>query len=125
MAKRIRQYSNALITIGGGRVSAVREWDHPIYDLDFIQIHSYPDVRYPNRDATVFGRAASDFGVSKPLLIGEFPSKPGVHPLDHLSPAYTVDDYLTLARDGGYLGAWPWSFKGTDAFGAVDLSSMS
>jgi hypothetical protein len=125
MSKRIRQYSNALITIGGGRVSAVREWDHPVYDLDFIQIHSYPDVRYPNRDAAVFGRTAADFGVSKPLLIGEFPSNPSVHPADHLSPTYTVDDYLALARDGGYLGAWPWSFKGTDAFGAVDLSSMS
>jgi hypothetical protein len=125
MSKRIRHYSTALITIGGGRVSAAAEWDRSTYDLDFIQIHSYPDVRYPNRDATVFGRAAADFGLSKPLLIGEFPSNPSVHPADHLSPTYTVDDYLTLARDGGYLGAWPWSFKGTDAFGAVDLSSMS
>ena len=24
-----------------------------------------------------------------------------------------------LAQDGGYLGAWPWSVKGVDAFGAV------
>ena len=40
------------------------------------------------------------------------------HPEGHLSPAYTLEDYLTLARDGGYLGAWPWSFKGVDAFGA-------
>ena len=43
---------------------------------------------------------------------------------DHLSPAYTLEDYLSLARDGGYLGAWPWSFKGTDAFGAVDNAAM-
>ena len=125
MSKRIRQYSTAMITIGGGRVSAAGEWDHPIYDLDFIQVHSYPDVRYPFRDATVFGRAAADFGLSKPLLIGEFPANPRVHPADHLPPAYTVADYLTLARDGGYLGAWPWSFKGTDAFGAIDLRSVA
>ena len=39
-------------------------------------------------------------------------------------PAYSLDDYLRLARDGGYLGAWPWSFKGTDAFGAVDLTTL-
>jgi hypothetical protein len=121
MSKRIRQKSTAMITVGGGRVSAAGEWDHSIYDLDFIQIHSYPDVRYPLRDAAVFGRTAADFGLSKPLLIGEFPANPRVHPADHLSPAYTVADYFTLARDGGYLGAWPWSFKGTDAFGAVDL----
>jgi len=37
-----------------------------------------------------------------------------------LSPAHTLADYLALAHDSGYLGAWPWSFKGVDAFGAVD-----
>ena len=50
---------------------------------------------------------------------GECPSDPRQHPEGHLSPAYTLDDYLTLAREGGYLGAWPWSFKGVDAFGAT------
>ena len=125
MSKRIRQYSSALITIGGGRVSAAGEWDHPAYDLDFIQIHSYPDVRYPFREPSVFERSAADYGVSKPILIGEFPSNPRVHPAHHLSPAYTAGDYLALARGGGYLGAWPWSFKGTDAFGAVELSALS
>ena len=125
MATHIRARSNAPITLGGGQVSAVREWDNPIYDLDFIQVHSYPDVRYPLRDDTVFGRTAADFQLSKPLLIGECPSQVRVHPADHLSPAYTLADYLELARKGGYLGAWPWSFKGTDAFGAVDLEAMS
>lgn len=124
MSKRIRARSKALITIGGGRVMAAREWDDPLYDLDFIQVHSYPDVRYPFRDDTVFGKTAADFGLSKPLLIGECPSQPRVHPPSHLSPVYTLADYLALARDGGYLGVWPWSFKGTDAFGPVDLRTM-
>jgi hypothetical protein len=31
----------------------------------------------------------------------------------------TIADYLQLAREGGYLGAWPWSFKGVDTFGVV------
>ena len=121
MSNRIRQRSAALMTIGGGRVLAATEWDDPRYDLDFIQVHSYPDVRYPFRDATLIGRAAADFGLTKPLLIGEFPSDPRLHPADHLSPAYTAADYLALAEAGGYMGAWPWSFKGTDAFGPVDL----
>jgi hypothetical protein len=82
-------------------------------------------VRYPFRDETVFARSAADFGLSKPLLIGEFPSDPRVHPGHHLSPGYTVADYLALARAGGYLGAWPWSFKGTDAFGAVDVTALA
>jgi hypothetical protein len=124
MAKRIRARSNALLTIGGGRVAAAKEWDEPIYDLDFVQVHSYPDVRYPLRDRTVFGPTAADFGLTRPLLIGEFPAHPHVQPPGHLSPAYTAADYLQLARSGGYLGAWPWSFKGTDAFGAADLGAM-
>lgn len=124
MSARIRARSTALITLGGGRVAFVREWDRPVYDLDFLQVHTYPDVRYPDRDDSLFGRSAESFGLSKPLLIGEFPVHPRLHPSGHLSPAYSVADYLVLARDGGYLGAWPWSFNGTDAFGAMDLRSF-
>lgn len=119
-AERIRRQSGALITLGGGRVRFAREWDDDAYGLDFVQIHSYPEVRYQHRDESVFGRKAADFGLSKPLLIGECPSDPRAHPIGHLSPAYTLDDYLRLARMGGYLGAWPWSFKGVDAFGPVN-----
>jgi hypothetical protein len=121
MSARIRLRSSALITLGGGRVAAVHEWDQPSYNLDFLQVHSYPDVRYPDRDVSLFGRTAASFGLSKPLLIGEFPSQPRLHPPGHLSPAYDREHYVQLARDGGYLGAWPWSFKGVDAFGPVDL----
>ncbi len=118
---RIHERSDALVTLGGGRVRWAREWDDPGYGLDIVQVHSYPDVRYPSRDQPVFGRTAADFGLSKPLLIGECPHDPRAHPEGHLSPAYTFDDYLALARDGGYLGAWPWSFKGVDAFGALAI----
>lgn len=124
MTSRIRLGSPALITLGGGRVKFAAEWDHPAYGLDFVQVHSYPDVRYQDRDVSLFERSAADFGLTRPLLIGECPSHPRQHPPDHLSPAYTLDDYVRLARDGGYLGAWPWSFKGVDAFGspAIQLS---
>jgi len=33
-------------------------------------------------------------------------------------------EYLMMARDGGYLGAWPWSFKGVDDFGAMRSQNM-
>ena len=116
-ADRIHSKSRALVTLGGGRVRNAKEWDDPAYGLDFAQVHSYPDVRYPDRDDLLFGRTAASFGLTKPLLIGECPSDPRRHPEGHLSPAYSLDDYLSLAREGGYLGAWPWSFKGVDAFG--------
>jgi hypothetical protein len=118
---QIHAQSNALVTLGGGQVRFAREWDHAAYGLDFIQIHSYPDVRDPDRDDWVFGKTAADFGLSKPVLIGECPSHPRQHPEGHLSPAYTLEDYLNLAREGGYLGVWPWSFKGVDAFGSPVL----
>jgi hypothetical protein len=121
---RLHKSSNALVTLGGGQVRFAKEWDRDAYALDFVQIHSYPDVRYPYRDETVFGRTAADFGLSKPLLIGECPSHPRRHPPGHLSPAYYLSDYLNLAREGGYLGAWPWSFKGVDAFGAVSVDDF-
>jgi hypothetical protein len=99
-------------------VKFAREWDHPAYGLDVIQVHSYPDVRYQDRDVSVFAHAAADFALTKPILIGEFPTHPRVHPAGHLSPSYTLEDYLRHARDAGFLGAWPWSFKGVDAFGS-------
>ena len=123
MSSRIRRSSSALITLGGGQVKFAKEWDDPIYGLDFVQVHSYPDVRYQDRDTSIFAFDARDFELTKPLLIGEFPPNPRRHPPDHLSPAYSLDDYLRLAREGGYLGAWPWSFKGVDAFGPAPQST--
>lgn len=123
-ADRVHAQSPALVTVGGGRVKFAGEWDRPELGLDFVQVHSYPDVRHAERDEALFGRTADSFRLNKPLLIGEHPSNPRVHPDDHLSPAYTLEDYLELARAGGYLGAWPWSFKGGGAFGDVDLELM-
>ena len=123
-ADRIHEQSSALVTLGGGQVKFAREWDDPAYALDIVQIHSYPDVRYQHRDESVFAKTAADFNLTKPLLIGECPHDPRAHPADHLSPAYSLEDYLRLAREGGYLGAWPWSFKGVDAFGAPRLAAF-
>jgi hypothetical protein len=125
IADLVHEKSSALVTIGGGRVRFAREWDHPTYGLDFIQVHSYPDVRYPHRDQTLIDRTCASLGVSKPVLIGECPGNADrQHPADHAPPPFSLEDYLTLAREGGYLGAWPWSFKGVDDFGAVDIDSM-
>lgn len=124
MSKRIRERSKVPLTIGGGRVASIAEWDHDIYDLDFLQVHSYPDVRYPSPDVDLMGTPVADLEVRRPVLIGEFPADPRMRPAHHLSPAYSMGDYFAFARRGGYLGAWPWSFKGTDPFGAVDLTRL-
>jgi hypothetical protein len=125
IAARVHRQSDALVTVGGARVASAREWDDPEYGLDFAQVHAYPDIRYPQRDRNLFGVACSALGLLKPVLIGEFPANGDrQHPADHRPIPASLTDYLTFARDAGYLGAWPWSFKGMDAFGAVDADRM-
>jgi hypothetical protein len=39
-------------------------------------------------------------------------------------PDHTLEEYLEFALAGGYLGAWPWSFSGTDAYGRLPMDSL-
>ena len=118
VASRVHARSHAVVTVGGGRVRHAPEWNDEAYDLDVIQVHSYPDVEHPDRDRSLIGCSSADLGVSKPVLIGEFPvNGDREHPPDHHPPALSADDYFAVAKDGRYFGAWPWSFKGHDPFG--------
>jgi len=121
VADRVHARTSSLVTVGGGRVKFAAEWDDPAYDLDFVQVHLYPSVRHPRRDRRLVGQPAAALGLGKPVLIGEFPGNGDrVCPPDHDPPPYSLSDYLDMADRGGYLGAWPWSFKGVDGFGAVN-----
>ena len=125
IADRVHAQTASLVTVGGGRVRLAAEWDDPAYGLDFVQLHHYPDRNHPRRDRNLIGHASRNLELSKPVLIGEFPGNGDrVHPPGHQPPPYALADYLGTARDGDYLGAWPWSFKGVDGFGAIDLSEM-
>jgi len=125
MTDRIHDRSQILTTVGGALVRHVSEWDRSEYGLDFLQVHSYPHVLWPGRDDSLIGRRADELDVTKPVLIGEFPANGDrQHPIDHLPPAFYLEDYLALARDGGYMGAWPWSFKGVDGFGPLNLDAL-
>lgn len=112
--------STAFTTIGCARLHNLWAWDDDDLGLDVLQLHTYPDTRRPNRDADVFGRAARALGVRRPVILGEFPGDgPSRHPAGTSPPPTTLDDYLTFGVEGGFLGAWPWSFSGTDAYGPV------
>lgn len=125
VADRVHARSDALVTLGGGRARFALEWDDPAYGLDVIQLHLYPDVRRPRRDRAVFPGRWKSLDVAKPVLIGEFPANGDrQHPPDHRPPPATLVDYVAHARDAGYLGAWPWSFKGIDEFGPVDPAAF-
>jgi hypothetical protein len=120
VADRVHAETESLVTVGSARARFAHEWDDPAYGLDFIQVHLYPDARHPKRDRPLVGQPCRILGVSKPVLIGECPANGDAeHPPGVVPAAYSLADYIDTARAGGYLGAWPWSFKGVDGYGAV------
>ena len=115
----VHGHTSALTTIGCARLHNLWAWDDPALELDFLQLHSYPDLKHPERDADVFGRPLSTLGVHKRVVLGEFPGDGARrHPAGVSPPGTTLAEYLEFAVDEGYSGAWPWSFSGTDDYGA-------
>ena len=118
LSDAIHEHSPALATLGGARVHNLWAWDDDALGLDVLQVHSYPDTRYPEREADLFGMPAAALGVRRPIILGEFPGNGSEqHPEGAAPPATTLDEYLEFAVSAGYAGAWPWSFSGTDAYG--------
>jgi hypothetical protein len=119
-SRLVHTHSQALTTLGGARLRNLWAWEDVALGLDLLQVHSYPDLRYPNRDADIFGTPAASHAGGRPLLLGEFPGDgPHRHPPRATPPATTLDDYLEFALAAGYAGAWPWSFSGTDDYGPL------
>ena len=121
----VHERSTALTTLGGARLHNLWAWDDDALGLDVLQVHSYPDVRHPERDKDLYGMTAASLAVRRPVLLGEFPGNgPAQHPENAAPPATTLDDYLEFAVSGGYIGAWPWSFSGTDAYGKLPAGPL-
>ena len=116
----VHEYSSALATLGCARVHNLWAWDDDALGLDVLQVHTYPDTRHPSREDDLFGTRAADLGVTRAVIIGEFPADaPNRHPPAAAPPPTTLEQYLEFAVNAGYAGAWPWSFSGTDAYGTI------
>ena len=117
--------STALTTLGTARLHNLWAWDDDGLGLDVLQVHSYPDLRHPEREEDLFGRTAGTLGVRRRVILGECPADaPVQHPDGASPPPHTLDDYLEFAVNGGYAGAWPWSFSGTDAYGRIPIEPL-
>ena len=122
----VHAYSEASTTLGGARLRNLWAWEDPALGLDVLQVHSYPDLRHPDRDTDIFGTPAVSLVGARPLLLGEFPGNgPRRHPPHATPPATTLEDYLEFAVAGGYAGAWPWSFSGTDDYGPLPSEPLA
>jgi hypothetical protein len=121
----VHAHSRAFTTLGGARLRNLWAWDDEALGLDVLQLHTYPDLKRPTLDEDPFGLPATSLGVRRPVLIGEFPGNPRVHqPPGVVPPERDLGDYLAFAVNGGYVGAWPWSFSGTDAYGSVAREAL-
>ena len=125
LSDAVHEYSSAFATLGCARLHNLWAWDAENLGLDVLQVHSYPDMRHRERETDVFGTPASGLGVHRNIILGAFPggghSKP---PEGITSPPHTLDEYLEFAVGGGYVGAWPWSFSGTDAYGRLSVEPL-
>ena len=121
----VHHHTHALSTMAAARLHNLWAWNDGALGLDFMQVHTYPDTRHTNRDADVFGMPAASLGMSKPVLIGEFPSNAvQQHPPGASPPSTTLEEYLEFAMKAGYAGAWPWSYSGTDGYGRIPVAPL-
>jgi hypothetical protein len=120
VSEMVHTQTTALTTIGCARLHNLWAWDDPALELDFLQLHSYPDLKHPDRDADVFGKPVAALGMRKRVVLGEFPGDGAHrHPPGVQHPERRLEEYLEFALAAGYAGAWPWSFSGTDDYGSL------
>ena len=107
----VHAFTPALVTLGAARADNLWAWDDDALGLDVLQLHAYPDSLHPG-DVDPFVTPMSELNVSRQLILGEFRS------------AAPLDESIEQALAGGYAGAWPWSFSGTDSYGRLPLDAI-
>lgn len=107
------EHPGVLTTIGCARRHNLWAWDDDQLGLDLLQLHWYPDAQETDAE-DVFSLPARELGVRRRVILGECAPAPG-QPLDAL---------LEFALASGYLGAWPWSFSGTDRYGRLPADAL-
>jgi len=107
----VHNHSPAIVTLGGARADNLWAWDADALGLDVIELHAYPDTPHPG-DVDVFSTPARALDVRREVILGEFRA------------SAPLDECLERALAGGYIGAWPWSFSGTDKYGRLPVDAL-
>ena len=107
----VHRWSPAIVTLGGARADNLWAWDAESLGLDMLQLHAYPDSPQKG-DVDVFSTPARALDVRREVILGEFRS------------SEPLDESLERALAGGYAGAWPWSFSGTDTHGRLPIDAL-
>jgi len=93
--------------------------------LDFYMAHYYPE--HQGTDMSPFHHKASYWGLTRPVLIGEFPAKswddgnykPGIKP----GTGVSIINAYARAYDSGYCGALSWAMNEAPAINFGDYST--
>jgi len=107
----VHAYTSALVTLGGARADNLWAWDADALGLDVLELHAYPDSPQPG-DVDPFTTPARALDVHRDVILGEFRS------------SAPLDESLERALGAGYVGAWPWSFSGTDSYGRLPVDAL-
>lgn len=111
LSNLVHAHSPAVVTLGGARADNLWAWDADALGLDVLELHAYPDSPHPG-DVDVFSTPARALDVQRDVILGEFRAD---------AP---LDECLEKALAGGYAGAWPWSFSGTDRYGQLEVDAL-
>ena len=117
IVRAIHENGTALATIGSAHVGGLPFWTG--VGLDFYQAHWYDPMMTARNCArcTDYAALREQYGLDRPLVIGEFYAGPDVDALQRL------EDF----RDKGYAGAWAWSLfpESTNDQLTVDLDAFA
>ncbi len=94
-----------LFTIGFAEPIEVFEWDPSILPVDFVQIHTYHPLRYPNEVSWY-----CDY-ISKPVMIGETSLPADNDSITYEEQRQFMVDAFQYARDKGCIGFGWWQFQ--------------
>jgi len=100
-AQLVHENTAQVVTVGGADRRWCSVWKN--VGLDFFQFHHYPYMEW----YVPYDRPASELGLDKPVLIGEFPTA---------ATKRSLTSYLDLALKNGYAGAFPWSYRAQDKY---------
>ena len=123
LSEVVHHYSHALTTLGGARLRNLWAWEDAGLGLDFLQVHNYPGANPSGDGEDLFGLPACELGVRRPVLIGECVGRASAL-ADVAEVERDLAEYLEFAVAAGYVGAWPWSFSGTDTYGRLPREQL-
>lgn len=115
-AATLRAADAGLVTVGNARLRFARWWDDASLGLDFLQAHTYYD---PVHDFDALLTSPRTLGLTRPLVVGECSAAGDAVDPVRGRPSLPLPALSAALADRGYAGAWPWSWRGVDAHGAL------